>query len=168
MWQGVLGEATAFLREWQRRMLLAGVQLRLLHSLPAPLNQLAGRLAAIASSEAVELSSISVTMTGVFKWSPLSWLVLLVLTTANSTGVCCAYTGKEGEPSMQPACQGGWPCSLPCSNAALEQEIMLPSKIHSLAFVACMQSTCTSSRLMRAEHGYAGPGRAGTCCSDKG
>lgn len=70
MWQGVLGEAPAFLREWQRRMLLAGVQLRLLHSLPAPLNQLAGRLAAIANSEAVELSSISVTMTGVFNGRP--------------------------------------------------------------------------------------------------
>jgi hypothetical protein len=62
--QGVLGEVPQFLQHWQRRMVLAGVQLRLLRALPAPLSALAGRLAAVASAEAAQCSAACVTDAG--------------------------------------------------------------------------------------------------------
>ena len=57
LWQGVLGKAPEFLQPWQRRMLLAGVQLRLLRFLPAHLNALSDHLIAIAGAEVAQCSA---------------------------------------------------------------------------------------------------------------
>ena len=49
--QAVPCKVPAFLQQWQEQVVLAGLHLRVLHCLPAPLNRLAAGLADIAADE---------------------------------------------------------------------------------------------------------------------
>ena len=48
-----------FLQPWKRQILVAGLQLRLLHGLPVPWCQLAADLSSAATAEAAELREAS-------------------------------------------------------------------------------------------------------------
>ena len=60
-WQGVLADVPAFLRPWQRQVALAGVQLRVLYALPAPLDALGRCLAASAAAEVAATAAACLT-----------------------------------------------------------------------------------------------------------
>ncbi len=51
--QAVPCKVPAFLHRWQEQVVLTGLHLRVLHSLPAPLNRLASGLANIAADESM-------------------------------------------------------------------------------------------------------------------